>query len=727
MSAMFSKFSKFRSKGGSRNVSPQRNHDKVHDDDLDDDQNVFYNPSYGKPPQSSPQAPKTPPGTAHLGRRPTPLPLGKHSEKAPPSVPVVAPILYDAANYDTDNDDNVSFAETLFPITPNHAVHLGRRSSESFMSDDDYSPNGTKTPPASQKKSPSLYDTRKHTESRRSTDRASVASKKSWGTQDGESLNEMQMSRRGSWEYKRDAGESRRTSWDAASKRNWVPDVDRGTTRSWTSSSLPEEEEIDSGPPVLPPYDDAEEDFLEEFEEYFNHISVDNVRREQYPKLDLQKLVYLDYASFSLYSNFQIEQHMKILLEEGPCLGSAAVSSSSDNPLFNYVSDTEDRLLRMLNTTSSHYSIIFTAGFQESFRMVAESYPFQRGSPLLVCQDNHAAVRPVIQSAIRAGGRPALAPVTEKELCFHSHDLHKLLRRQAGRNISNGGLFIYPAQSNLSGIKHSLSWVVEAQQNGWNVCIDATTLLPTSTLDLEIHQPDFVIGSFHHMVGYPSGMGFLLVRRESFCVQASPSGTLQFIRNQPADEGEHCHIMCPPDNSMNLLQFAALNLGLIQLERIGFTAIQKRTRSLTQWLLQRLRTLRHNDDDSRYLLRVYGSHAMKDRGSIVSFNVIDMSGTVLPPDIVKKLAARCNIKLSVGNFNNPGLANLLGGQPHEKSHDVGIVEKNWGFMAVRASLGAVSSFSDVYRLVQFLSRFRDEEYLASEAMGFVEERNQLER
>ena len=86
---------------------------------------------------------------------------------------------------------------------------------------------------------------------------------------------------------------------------------------------------------------------------------------------------------------------MKILMEEGPCLGSASVSSSSDNPLLMYVSETEDRLLRMLNTTSAHYSIIFTAGFQESFRLVADNYPFQRGSTLLVCQDNHAAVRPV--------------------------------------------------------------------------------------------------------------------------------------------------------------------------------------------------------------------------------------------------------------------------------------------------------------------------------------------
>lgn len=421
-----------------------------------------------------------------------------------------------------------------------------------------------------------------------------------------------------------------------------------------------------------------------------------------------------------------MEQHLEILLAEGPCLGSASVTSTADNPLYSHVSDTQERLLTMLNTTSTHYSIIFTAGFQESFRLLGDSFPFQRGSPLLVCQDNHAAVRPLIHCALRAGGRPMLAPVTDKELCFHSHDLHKLLRRQHGRTLSNGGLFVYPAQSNLSGIKHSLAWVIEAQQSGWHVAIDATTLLPTSSLDLEIHQPDFVIGSFHHMVGYPSGLGFLLVRRESFCVHPSPSGSISLLPNQNADDGADCHILCPPDNTMNLLQFAALNLGLLQLDHIGLTAIHKRTRALVHWLIKQLRTLRHKDDDSRHLVKLYGSHALKDRGSIVSFNVVDFSGTILPPEIVRKMAARCNIKLAVGSFNNPGLAHLLGGEKGNNA-DVGILDQNWGFMAVRASFGAVSSFSDVYRLVQFLSRFRDEEFLATEAMGFVEERNQMGR
>jgi molybdenum cofactor sulfurtransferase len=56
-------------------------------------------------------------------------------------------------------------------------------------------------------------------------------------------------------------------------------------------SDLAEEEEIDNGPAVLPSYDDAEEDFLDELDD---NLGVGNVRRsidgEQYLKLDEQRL-----------------------------------------------------------------------------------------------------------------------------------------------------------------------------------------------------------------------------------------------------------------------------------------------------------------------------------------------------------------------------------------------------------------------------------------------------
>jgi len=112
----------------------------------------------------------------------------------------------------------------------------------------------------------------------------------------------------GLWETQKDLIESRRATWEASYRQVWVPPNGSGggdTTRSWTSSSLAEDA-IDSGKDVLPPRDEAEDEFLEEFEDYFNNLQVDNVRRKQFPKLELQKIVYLDYASFSLFSNFQV-------------------------------------------------------------------------------------------------------------------------------------------------------------------------------------------------------------------------------------------------------------------------------------------------------------------------------------------------------------------------------------------------------------------------------------
>ncbi|XP_024377388.1 uncharacterized protein [Physcomitrium patens] len=704
-SAMFTRLSKSRPHEGSRNssrLSPQGDHDSH-----DDNENGSYNRSFGKlPSRNSLRASRSPPDACIHQKS-----LSLASENY--EIPCVTPLY---VNSDSDIDDNVSFAESLFPISPPvFSAHcLGRRSTESyFMSDSDYSPL---TDSRGSKKSPLVHGFSKQIENgRRSVD---MGNKKLGGSLHVDNFSILPIGERVSFNIEEHG------TWEASSKRDRDPkELDKGA-RSWTASSMLEEE-IDVGSAVLPPYDDAEDEFLEEFEGYFDNLHVDNVRQDQYPKLQLQNLVYLDYASCPLFSKFQVEEHSRIILAEGPCLSYTSVSSSLDNPLFSHVSETQHRLLSMLNTTSSNYSIIFTAGFQQSFRVLAESFPFRKGTPLLVCQDNHVAVRQVMQSAHRAGGRSVLSPVTE-ELCIQSDELHKLLRRQTKRNASNVGLFIYPAQSNVSGIKHSLKWIAEAQQNKWNVCLDVTTNLPSNHLDLSTYQPDFIVGSFQHIFGYPSGMGFLLVRRESFCVRALPSEAVQFIRNMAADEGEHCHILCPTDNTMNLLQFAALNLGFIQLERIGLSAIQKRVSSLMQWLVQRLCTLRHKNDDSRYLLRVYGSHANEGQGSIVTFNVIDLSGTTLPPHIVLKLAARCNIKLAIGNFNNPGLSYLLGDKPNERPKDVGIFEGNWGFMAVRASFGAVSNFSDVYRLLQFLSRFRDEEYLTTEAMGFIEESNLLQ-
>ena len=78
------------------------------------------------------------------------------------------------------------------------------------------------------------------------------------------------------------------------------------------------------------------------------------------------------------------------------------------------------------------------------------------------------------------------------------------------------GLFAYPAQSNFSGVQHSLDWIDRAQELGWDVLLDAAAFVPEYlVLDLSLYKPQFVALSFYKMFGYPTGIGCLLVRHHA--------------------------------------------------------------------------------------------------------------------------------------------------------------------------------------------------------------------
>ena len=46
------------------------------------------------------------------------------------------------------------------------------------------------------------------------------------------------------------------------------------------------------------------------------------------------------------------------------------------------------------------------------------------------------------------------------------------------------GLFAYPAQSNFSGVQHSLAWIEVAHEHGYDVLLDAAAYVPSNRLDL---------------------------------------------------------------------------------------------------------------------------------------------------------------------------------------------------------------------------------------------------
>lgn len=372
----------------------------------------------------------------------------------------------------------------------------------------------------------------------------------------------------------------------------------------------------------------------------------------------------------------------------------------------------------MLNTTRSSYSVVFTTGLKASYRLVANAYPFQKNSPILVCQDNHDAVNQLIAAAVKAGGKPVMAPVEETDLSMAKSTIRPLMKRHLFQ--SQGSMFVYPAQSSITGIRHSMHWINKARKSGWHVLLDASTLLPTGTLDLNQHQPDFVLGSFQNIVGYPSGMGFLLVRRASFTVGHAPHSNAISLASKPSHPNAKDCFIVAEDESLSKLSFAGLDLGLQHLQSVGLDTINTRVTALATWMVHKLKGLRHIDPDDWSLVNVYSPYIAENRGNIISFNVLDSTGEVVMPMLVQRLAAKNQITLAVGSFNNPGVANLLGA-PKERVKSVAVFERSPQFTCVQVSLGPMSNFEDAYRVVHFITKFRNQDYVSMETLGFMED------
>ena len=53
---------------------------------------------------------------------------------------------------------------------------------------------------------------------------------------------------------------------------------------------------------------------------------------------------------------------------------------------------------------------------------------------------------------------------------------------------------------------------MSTETHRWRVLLDAAAFAPTQPLDLTAFPADFVAVSFYKMMGYPTGLGAMLVR-----------------------------------------------------------------------------------------------------------------------------------------------------------------------------------------------------------------------
>lgn len=445
--------------------------------------------------------------------------------------------------------------------------------------------------------------------------------------------------------------------------------------------------------------------FIEQYPEYLKTQNLDKLRAIDFARLDDQNHTYLDVTGGQLYGASLIEKHQTFLSNN--ILGNPHSINPSSALAEKHISETRQRVLQYFNA-GEDYVCIFMANASASIKIVAECYPFNNDGHLLLTSDNHNSV-----NGIREYARKKDCPFTysslDNDLHFNAQELEMNLTELKG----NDKLFAFPAQSNVSGIKHDLGWIGKAQAQGWDVLLDAAAFVPSDRLDLSVHKPEFVAISFYKIFGYPTGLGGLLVKKSAYEKLHKPSftgGTITIVSVQGDGYFLEKEAARFEDGTVSYLQIPAIAIGLDYIEEIGIDLIKQRVKILTSFLFQELQKLMH--ENGKPLIKVYGPESMKSRGGTLVMNFHDINGNLYDFQQIESDAFQKNISIRTGCFCNPGI--------DETNHQLDKArlqqyfklkgEKNYFDLikflgqkrgAVRVSIGFINNHSDIMKFIEF--------------------------
>ncbi len=442
------------------------------------------------------------------------------------------------------------------------------------------------------------------------------------------------------------------------------------------------------------------------FESYFQDL-----RSKEYARLDANNQVYLDFTGGNLYAQSQIDAHHQLLKKN--VFGNPHSTNPTSLAATLLVKETRSSVLRFFNAEEDYFCV-FTPNASGALRIVGESYPFHTNSAFLLLSDNHNSVNGIREYCRNKGGSFAYGAVNKID---YTIDEKLLLEQLKQEETKDNKLFAFPAQSNVTGIKHDLSWVKEAQKRGWEVLLDAAAFVPTSALDLSEIQPDFVSMSFYKMFGYPTGIGCLLIKKKSFDILQKPwfaGGTVDMVgvadqKHWLVNDHERFE-----DGTINYLDIPAIKIGLDYLSDIGMHRINDRVKALSEILYRELNSLQH--DNGQPLLRIHGPKDRSLMGGTLMMNFLDQKGNLFPTETVEHRANSMGISLRSGCFCNPGIDEISCDitapelQTYFSNHEDGKFGNKHVFMgrvrgATRISVGLSTNKNDLDTFVTFAQTF----------------------
>jgi len=468
----------------------------------------------------------------------------------------------------------------------------------------------------------------------------------------------------------------------------------------------------------LAPLQEALAAFRQQYPTFDTTRVLDELRVTDYARLDTHKQVYLDYTGGGLYAERQVREYVELL--NGNVFGNPHSTNPASQASTVLVDRARRAVLDFFKASPDEYMVIFTPNATGALKLVGEAYPFTTDGQYLMTFDNHNSVNGIREFAQAKGAKVTYVPLELPDLRVNEVQLFsKLAQGRPGQH----NLFAFPAQSNVSGVQHPLDWIAQAQAQGWDVLLDCAAFAPSNRLDLSQWHPDFVPLSFYKIFGFPTGVGCLLVRKSALRKLRRPwfsGGTIVLSSVLAADATGSGFYRTPgeagfEDGTLNYLLLPAVEIGLRYMASIGVELIHERVSCLTGWVLENLLALRHSNGQP--VVRVYGPISTERRGGTIAFNFYDPAGALLDCYAVQEEANQCGLSVRSGCFCNPGVREIALGFVREdlaasfrqkeritfEQFLEVIDDQKQG--ALRVSLGLATTFSDVYRFLQFAQTF----------------------
>ncbi|KAF3333856.1 Molybdenum cofactor sulfurase [Carex littledalei] len=282
-------------------------------------------------------------------------------------------------------------------------------------------------------------------------------------------------------------------------------------------------------PGSIPGMEEALEKFLTIYPKYHSSDQIDKLRSEEYSHLSDEAKVCLDYCGFGLFSYTQSFENFE---STSFTLREITTANLNNHALYGgpevgtVEHDIKTRIMDFLNMPENEYGLVFTVSRGSAFKLLAECYPFQTNKKLLTMFDHESqSVNWMGQCAKDKGAKVCSANFKWPTLRLCSTELRKtIVTKKRRKKDQKTGLFVFPAQSRVTGAKYSYQWMALAQQNNWHVLLDAGALGPKDmdSLGLSLFRPDFIITSFYRVFGSdPTGFGCLLIKKSVIgCLQS---------------------------------------------------------------------------------------------------------------------------------------------------------------------------------------------------------------